>query len=603
MRRFLLLVLVVLLALGTASASALTDDDLNALARYYGEDALIFGSVRIDDAFIDELDALLNRVMQFLPEDQRQSFSLATFLRLGTTSAGLGSFEEDIRPWLGDTLSIGLVINETTLMASDAPILAAATADGEAALEYFTPLLSAQVQNGSVTLSEANGFTIYSSETDNTVVAFTDDAMFITTDVELLPKEGTATLADSERFQSTIRTLPAEQYNLVLYVDTPGLNDLIASQLEATGGMDGSLGMTESLALLNSLGGALGIGATIFDGSSLTLDIVQSTNLEAARELGLEAYIPRPVDLGFANRIPADAPLVIHGSEFGPTMQANLDSLRGLGDYLQASGGLSALVDPQGTMLDEDEALLLDALDPALLVGLVNTTFAGFTGLSLERDVLPVLDGDAALYLRLLTVDDFFIPVIPDAGLLFQSSSSADALVDAIVNASAEYGTDFPTEDYGTGTAMVIPAMETLGFDYAPLDLLIGSSDGLFMLGTRGAAQAALNTEGGLADDAAFLAASNYFLEDSQQVWYVNSEPLFAVVDTVLQEVGTMGADEAEVYALLSIIHSASISAVTNEEGESVARLVLTLAEEPRPLPVEVESFDLEPLPTATPGQ
>jgi protein-disulfide isomerase len=222
-----------------------------------------------------------------------------------------------------------------------------------------------------------------------------------------------------------------------------------------------------------------------------------------------------------------------------------------------------------------------------MLLGVVNTSFASATGLSLELDFLPAFTGDAVLYARSVAVDDFIAPIAPELGFIAEASDSQRALsvVDALTNAATGFDLPATNEAFGDGQALVIPSSEeTTGVVYPGLDILFGAGNGVIALGTRGAAQAALTTEAGLADDPAFQAASEHFLNDTQVLLYLNSVPLFEALDSLIAaQLVPVDTDFAIGYTALSLIESASITGTSRADGVSMVRMAITLGEEPRP--------------------
>jgi hypothetical protein len=586
MRKLLLLVLMMLLATSVLSVSALGESDLTKLAAYVGDDALFFASTRTDDGLIVSLDTVVERIVPFLPRGTiPPGLNISVLLDQLLVSENIGTFDKSVRPWLGNSASLALFVSDS--LADDPFVLVSVQVDGKAALEFFGILIADQIQSGALELSEENGFTLItsSSEFDTTAFAFGDDVLFIASHPDLLPLEAVKNpLSDNARFNDTLSQLPEKTYDMLFYSDMQALQRVSLSQA--------SLGLTALPPfvedLFNTYGG-FALGFKLLNDEALVLDMVQTVDLAAYEKLGIAINAPRGLDYDFTNHIPDDAVLVLQSSEFGSKVQNALNSIRSLGDYIKANGGLAELIDPEGNEFDEQERQIINQVDLAWLVGATNLSFAGMTGLNLEREVLPVLDGDVAMYLSLTPTDDFMVSIVPNAALLFQSSDAeaSIALVEQLGVSADAYELSILDESYGNGTALVLPSEDSFGFQSPGLDLVVASSDGILALGTRGAVNAVLDTDNGLSDNAVFQDASQYFIPDSQHMVYLATEPILDAVDTLMMS-GDIPATDPDLqmgYRIISLIESTSITGTMSNEGVSIVRFAITLSEEPRPLP------------------
>jgi hypothetical protein len=582
------LLLLLLMAVGVTAAQPVPTTDLSSLARYYEEDALVFASIRTDEAFFQEIDTLADRVIGFLPESERPEMGLLDSLNQELQAETGQTLDEAIFPWLGDTAAIGIpALMPENLDQNDAPFYAAFDIDDPAAARAYLENVT-----DDATITEQNGFTLIEGMDGNLIAIGTDVLFLSTTEYNnMLPLSGVASpLSEDAAFTDTLGQLPADGYNALAYINTGQLQQEIFAAAEAEGEDIPGLLMQLSNATLGQA-----FGATIQGDSALTLDVVQVIDTAIYDEFGLEIYRPGAVDLNFASRIPADAPLVIHGADFGSSLQASLDMLRTFGDYLQENETLADLTETgQDVPLSPTERALLNNVDPAWLLGAFNSTFAGFTGLSFERDVLTTLDSDAALYLRVIPSEGFpLLPVTPDFAAIFQTSDPAAnaEFVQSLVDAFAAYDLDYATESYGDGQAIVVDELtRQLGMEPVPqFDVLIGGSDSVFALGTRRAVEAALDTSGGLAATDAFSTASQSLLPEPTNVWYLGTDPLFALLDTLLQQGVVTPADLDDdgraFLRLASIIESATVSTQSPAEGIGVSRAVLNFGTEPYVFP------------------
>jgi hypothetical protein len=328
--------------------------------------------------------------------------------------------------------------------------------------------------------------------------------------------------------------------------------------------------------------GSMGVGFTIVDGRSLTIDIVSTANPEAMAEaLGFDPdamVTAQPIDPAFARFIPAGTPIVTHVTNLSGAYDALLTGLR--------SGVSLSGADAE----DVEEALA------EIESGIAGVEFAirGLTGLDLEDDILSWMTGDLALWVGLspaaARATSLFgalaggLPV--DFGILIDATADPDgaaALVEGLKSALTFAARQTPAN---SGTRITVTD-ETIGGNAAvsvsivdrslpfPIELVVGASADVFAMGTRAAVEAALNPGVGLDSDPAFQEALRYALPDTVQLQYLAGAPL-APLFRLLPMEGS--ADDAQALVdFVSLISSSSISSST-ANGLSYARLVLTLA-------------------------
>jgi hypothetical protein len=130
----------------------------------------------------------------------------------------------------------------------------------------------------------------------------------------------------------------------------------------------------------------------------------------------------------------------------------------------------------------------------------------------------------------------------------------------------------------GVDTAVLTITPEETDAPY-PIEILVGSNEEVFVLGTRNAFTAAAEpANGGLAADSGFTAAQNYFLDSTAMVFYFTPQPLESLADAL----AASGDDEMQegagfIQLLAALVDSSSITASYNEDGTR-GRFVLSLA-------------------------
>lgn len=596
MKRVLLVAVSLALALGVlaAPAAAVPVTDLTALADYYPSSTAVFFSMRTDDAFIDELDALVGTVRDALPQGMVPPFSLRDSLDEGMATLGEdATFENTIRTWLGDSMAFGVLTLEGQMMGmrGDPPMLVALQITDRDAAEQF--LLSSYASNDvEVEVGEAGGYTLLTPEQpSNAFFALGDDVLLLATDADLLPLNSDfRSLADDSEFTGTVALLPASDYNAVVTLNLRDMMRQMYSMMMAQSEMMGPSGeMFAALGPLYENYPRQTLGLTQLDAQSLAIDFVQAPvdyDMLAGTFMGnIGALLNAPaVDFDFAAHIPADAPFAVQSTGFGNSLTYGIDVFAAMMEM----GVRQGMFNDRRYGNQDDVPAMIEEMDANDVRAFVDMAFSGMTGLNLEEDVLPYLNGNAAMFGRALPSEATNFTF--DAAMVFEvtDAEALQGIMDQLIVALDRYEADYSYED----GVLVLPGVirgffperfqEDLDAE-ATFDFLIGLNDDVFAIGSREAVEYALNGDGdSLADDPAFASARAHFLEGSQQVGFIGFGPIRTLVEqvvTVMAEDG--GSDPAlgATLAVLDALSSASYSAYVTEDASGVARMVLTLAD------------------------
>ena len=543
--------------------------DLTALARYAPANAPIYAAIRTDDGFIEKLDALLARINAKIPDALPPDLSLATALD-----------EADIRPWLGDVAAIIIPTPQAFMAAasgrSDQFIMAVSLADRQAAEMFVSTALHGDFN----TVQEQSGVTVYVPDPryDDPVFAVYDDALLIGEHRQTLAELPKESLAGNTTFAATVELLPADDYDALVYLSVKNLLAPMRTlmQQSAAPGMEMFLDVV----------GAQVYGFALWDGRSLVMDVAQTLGDTAALQAAGLWVAPnlKPVDPGFAAHVPADVPLVIQGTDLGAATRMQFEMLRAFGDFVQKNPTLFA-----GPEASEEALQAFASFNLGYLVTAANLGFAGLTGLNLEKDVLDWMQGDWALFARVLpddalgfTLDVGFVTETANAG---KTESALIALGDAL----EAYDLSHEYEVVGEAGVLVAPSLIRaffppktpidLLYHTDQLDVLFGANADVFAMGTRSAATFSLApTGGGLAETPAFRYARTLLLDGANSFGYLAVAPLRAYLDDLSASTGGEGASLSATQRILSLFESGSFSAVSTEGGDSIGRFVLTLA-------------------------
>jgi hypothetical protein len=588
MKRFLVLCLFVLLVLGVAvpAFAQVAPTELGALARWVPDKAPVYIAFRTDDDYLATLDALGQRLNAAIPDADIPPIleSLDQVIADAGVFGGDADFQSAVRSWLGATASAAIVSLDDAVIENDEdpPALISMEVTNRAAAEEFWGVLETEEN---YTRSTEGDFTVFSpparSSEDAPTVAVREDVAFIATLPSLLPSaEPSSSLANSERFSSTLSLLPADGYNIVAYLNLGDVLQVIMNDAQMS---DADMAMIPG-SLMSILGNypPMAFGATTLDARSFAIDFALSLEglSDAFAEMGISMEPNAPLNPDFVERIPAGTPLVAQGADLRMV-------------YNQALQAIRLQVEMLGNM-DDTGGMTPEQMEAELERALEQVTFfvQGATGLDLETDLIPALTEDYALYLG-------FNPALADAtsamsllasnpvnfGLLLAVndpsviSTLVENLTDTIqalpIDDNTNISIDADTIGGNTVNVITITSSRDLPF---PMEIVIGGDEEVFFIGTPDYARAALSPDGGLPSDAQYQEATSHTLADARSLLYLASGGLQPLVN-VIEQAGNPGSEDAQNFAaFLSLLSSATITSAY-EEGVSYGRAVWTFPE------------------------
>jgi|GEM_PF-2796529 hypothetical protein len=506
---FITVLFALLLGVFSPLASAQEDSALVRAARYYGADYQFYMAVRTDDGYLSDLNSVINRILGNLPADVAGMLPAELDIRQLIDSQVLASAPvkyADIRAFLGDTLSVGIRDIAATQDGNpqDAGFQVVVELSDAAAFQAF---LEQQARGALPTPSQQGEFTVY--EVDRaTVLAVGPAEVIITTDPAGLVSR-IARLNSSEGFNSAVNALPADNYNIVMYVNYAALFTSMP-EFNAVFPAD----------MLELLPRNAAVGFTILDASTLTIDISADT------AAGVD-YL-KPVNPDFAAFIPGDTDLVVHSS-----------NLNGYFEYLLTT--LGATYSQLGVDLDVEAEVekVFDQIRSA-------------SQIDVREDVLSWMNADYALY----GSADLL------AFLELMETIASDGRVPMDAGLPLEFGlviaTDNPTRTaetvtkLGTLLSAVTARQENVrvaevserGFNgyeitltipvagpsrFINYDILIGSDSAVFFLGSATAAERVLAGDN-LTATSNYANAGRYILPDAVSVGYTDDEGVDIIV-------------------------------------------------------------------------
>jgi hypothetical protein len=577
MRRILMLLCCATLLLALAVPAVATPvSELTALARFFPDKTVIFASIRTDDEFFSTIDSLVTIVREYVSGvpawTVEQALDEAVSDLLGTNDV---TFNDTIRPWLGDTAAIGFpssqeLFDDDTYDDIEASwMFAADITDREAAEAFFEDLIPAEAD---LSVERIPDYTLFTDDDGTGAIYFGNEVLLITNDTALLPQDTIrSVLSESEDFNNSLNDLPETDYDAITYIN---LQEFF-SRLPLSEMDDDEAEIFAALASFYQSIGSQVWGATVLDGRSMTLDIVQQIADPAAYEAALGMPLPTeymPVNFDFARFIPAGTPFV--------AMSTNLHQA-----YENMLLSLNTMANMQTDLLPEGAPSPSEEIEQ----GLAQLEFAirSATGLDLEDDILSWMTGNYAFTLgfspeiaEIQSIEDTLSEFPIDFGLLVEVTdpAAAQAVVDGMAQALGTFsGSDFTLteEEIGDVTAQVI-TIPPSGSPF-PIEIIFGASDEVFAIATPRVAEAAFNPSEGLTSDPAYMEMQEFVLDEPMSVFYLAGEGLTPLVNLLVITDSVNAWDKDAITDVFRLLSSSSISTVIQEDGTTIIRMVLTL--------------------------
>jgi len=508
-----------LLALSLAPVQAVgVSEGPSSMAKYFMANTQIFLSIRTDDGYIEALDGFLSKVTRTLGENGIPVPPISLAALLAANNFGNGLTYADIRAWLGDYAALGLgglealAANPNAFTNGEAPLsIVLQIKDRAAATAFFERL----IPPSSLAKSEEGDYIIFTDPSGNTPIflAFGSEVMVITNRRDQLPGVSRmATLDSNSQLQEAFRRLPAPSYNIIGYVDGASFWELVTNQLPPD-----QLGLLEAQGLGAGTVGAVALGATILEGRTLAIDLVQQSSLVAAS-------LASPLSADFLGLLPASADAVIAASNLSATISAALDSL-------SATATQAGQPDPRAQILGAVQALGIDLEEDVL-----SWTTGGYA-LIFGMDVGSVLEAvtDPSQLQAFAERLPFEFGLIVEATDSTKARSLAAKLATifsnaAQANSSAEQTLTVNRITLGNAEVTTFTGNVPLMGSTVPLTLALGADDRVFFLGLQSTAEAVFAGGAKLVDTPAYQDAARFFVPNSFQLLYTNDEGLLGTI-------------------------------------------------------------------------
>jgi hypothetical protein len=525
------------------------------------------------------------------------------------------SIEKDILPWIGDHITVGMIVTDeqlkkfetdrasAMLALSDPNVLVLVSVKNDAAASKFIEEVSGKAPAAFQTTTDTIGpdkATLYkqtgpceSRKNCGTLVVtkgFIAGGTSGAVDSLLTSlKTKKATLAQNANFEKLMKALKPN--NLMTLYISPRLFQLQLAMSQAmlssmpsilatqpAGGPATPAASAQSLDMLKSALGAIN-GAAIgayMDKKVLGLDFVQSVNMEAMtklyKDLGLSENIiknltPKAIESALAAQIPAKALAAVISSGLPQLYEGIKESLKLSGKMMQ--GMMPGM--PRGRGPDfEDIQKGFEQFEAALK--------AAFN-LDLRQDIFSWMNGEFALYM--LYNPSGSLAKMPngqtwpfDHTLLFQTSDAAKTKSFLTkLNAGIEKMAKLKPTSAGQDLYQIEPPNgPAIAYGLVGNTFLVTTGSGL------NAASAAIKGDGIMANDPAWKKAQASMVKPTSQVWFVNFTQIAPLVKSIVALQNDQRASTKQGLAALDLLESASISGgVMLPDGMSVASMQIVL--------------------------
>lgn len=556
-------ILTVLLALLLLSAATVQADPPD-MANYVPESTTIFFSTRADDAFVDELDSLLQLALADAPPTlQQQIPPLNTLLNLPVLP---GLSASSVLAVTGDHVAVGLYAGDTT----DSPVVVMEVSDRDGMIALLDNNLPQDyVRN------DTDNAAVYVSQPNDLRVTVTDNLLTVTL-LEETDYLATGTLADNTDYQTMVSELPDGDYNMLLYTNAT---------------------------LQPDQPGILMVGFNILDEQTLVIDT--TALLDEASDI-------QTIDPAFTDQIPAGTSAVIQASDLSSSIELALQTLENENPQ-NVQMLRSALQQQVGISLEED-VIPWTTGDYALYVRVDASELLQET-LALIND--PMTDDTVAL--QGLLDAGLIIEATDPAAARNLAERLGEFVTTSVENAGIPFITVATEERFNiTLTDIVIDIPETPPLAPYRLTVSIGANDTLFFIATNPADLTTFSGEPGMTTDAAYQEAMQYALPNPISLAYGDGEgvllgtaaPILGVLAALGPVIGDifeeiidgLEAENGDLQApatrqtiqfeqsqqpsveaigewVLSLLSSGSISANVTESGNIVARFALTISD------------------------
>jgi hypothetical protein len=433
MRRFIarivalsLLLIVLAATVVTAAPSAQERfGTLESLNVYFPKDTMLYGATRTDGDLIATFDRLVQTIQSQLPQgtipEEFPSSLTAVLDLLVKQAANGGTFADTVRPWLGDTVAVGIY---PAIRSAGGRIVIKIT-DAQAATQAALKTLSGWSSR------EADGYTLLTNTNDRNRIAIYPDVMIIyswSEDVGPQPVPTvTPNVSSNPYYTTALSRLPDTNYDMIAFVDTP----LMVAYNERNSYHNSGDWILPAAALRAI--GSTGIGVHVGTNLTLTVDVAQTPG----NTVGLDALGIHFTGQGTALKpdilkwVPRDAVMVVQAADVGSMLEFAGNSTQSAAKKFQVL--LTSII----TGVAYSSGVSSAGLVSGGFASIGNTEwarvfFSNLSGYDYDSEIRPLLSGSSALFLNLNPAynpnSPTFVNREPfDGALLLEAADAASA--------------------------------------------------------------------------------------------------------------------------------------------------------------------------------
>ncbi len=531
---FTLLAMIIVIAVVSVGVIVLSTNNTSAigLERFFPEDTALYAAIRTDPDHLAILDDLAERfnfttttsAFSAWPRGVPVTITGAVDMTLQLAVPDM-DFETGIRPWLGDMMAVGAFLLEEGEFGTAVVV---EITDRAGAIAFVEQLLAAHPSPENYTQSTEGDYTVYVYHPPYGFdIAFmvNDEVLIYATHTltsEFILEGFARTLADSTAYGEAMDLLPEDSYNAFAYINITSLADSVDPALWNTSPGQPQY-VTDALLTIDA---QQAFGLTWLDDRSVVVDVAQNVrDVSGLLELGLSLQGTGPVNRDFLANVPADAAIVIQGTDFKTLYELVVDMARINAEFQSGS----------------DAGVNTTLLQIGMGLSMV--------GLNLQEDVIDWLTGDYALFLSydapapgapsIFTSRDFpdelVDPGVIQAGLVIEATDPAKArhVVDAVADFLTNMGLVATSREQIGGANAIVISIPQPNLS-VPVEIVIGADDNVFVIATREAATAIFNGQGGFNNAPGYVEAQRYMLNNETTLWFVDSNVTNLLGDGIL---------------------------------------------------------------------
>jgi len=567
------------LAVSVVQAAPATQDrfgTLESLSAYFPKDTMLYAATRTDDKFIASLDRIVQVVESQLPQGvlpPQFPSSLSTALDLLLAQAGGGTFAGTVRPWLGDTLAVGIY---PAIRSAGGRIVIKIT-DPKAAVDAVLKTLSGW------TSREVDGYTLVvpTRSDDHNRIAVYSDVMIIYSWSDDVGPQQTLTVAPNVTanpyYTTALARLPENAYDGIAFIDTPLL--IAYSQRQ---GYHSSGDWIVPAAFYRTLG-SMGIGVRVGNDQALTVDAVQTLgNTTGLDALGIH-FTGKGVALtpDILTHVPRNSVFVAQAADMGSMLEFVGNGAQSAAKKFQPL--LSSLITGVAYSYSASSAGLVSGTFGSLINSeWANVFFSNLSGYDYTSEIRPLLSGSSALF---LTFNPSYNPNSPtfvnrepfDGALLFEAADAQTAqqfvtklqreLAISIYSSGDDNAARIQEVSLPGGVQGM--SLTIYGQTGQPFDqFIVVNQDKLLVMGTARAVNQVLSGDG-----VGFDTSASVTLPNAGTALYLNLPPAQSPEWTALAR---SNPNDMTLQLLPSVIQNATFTVAGSEQNDLLMRLTLT---------------------------